>query len=53
MVIRATRTKNAGQAIACVDAFGNVERFGLFTLVRLPHHGGQPDTSRSVAGERE
>jgi hypothetical protein len=50
MVIRAVKTRSQARSIACTDAYGNVERFGLFELIRVPHHGGRPDDSRSVAG---
>ena len=50
MVIRATKTRNPAGAIGCLDRYGNVEQFDLFELIRVPHHGGRPDTSRSVAG---
>jgi hypothetical protein len=50
LVLRATKTRSAARAIACMDAYGHEESFGLFKLIRVPHHGGRPDTSRSVAG---
>jgi hypothetical protein len=49
-VLRATKTRSAARAIACVDAYGHEESFGLFELLRAPHHGERPDTYGNVAG---
>jgi excisionase family DNA binding protein len=36
LLIHASKTRKAEQAIACLDTYGNVERYGLFELRRLP-----------------